>query len=393
MSSFYDELTNYQSDLNLAKSRSVGFNNLEKTVREAAAGNKYIPKNTRQAASLMLNSATSADYINVLNDAEVKRNAFFDYDDQGNVMTQSFDAYDINKAAKDLIAGNSVIIGRGPETYDPLTKTKIQPYIKGLPMDEAAAGEIRKMVGPDGTMVEPTLTASQIPGILLKNTALAAQYIDQYDLEDKSPEEIEQHFLETIVKPNVKLKESAQVTKKSGDVNITNQQGTAAEYAFQGSSDTGLLFGVNNKSFTVDSPYSVPLAFGELEFRFTPKVTLINKNTSLPYGSATTSKISVNYANVLPYEMKGNSKIVISNERVKALRAQGKKVKYAAFIEGKTGFIGAEGEMTNPDFYTELNGAVKANIANVLATKGKAASVAWARGVAAIEKKVAAANK
>jgi hypothetical protein len=393
MSSFYDELTNYQSDLNLAKSRSVGFNNLEKTVREAAAGNKYIPKNTRQAASLMLNSATSADYINVLNDAEVKRNAFFDYDDQGNVMTQSFDAYDINKATKDLIAGNSVIIGRGPETYDPLTKTKIQPYIKGLPMDEAAASEIRKMVGPDGTMVEPTLTASQIPGILLKNPALAAQYIDQYDLEDKSPEEIEQHFLETIVKPNVKLKESVQVTKKSGDVNITNQQGTAAEYAFQGSSDTGLLFGVNNKTFTVDSPYSVPLAFGELEFRFTPKVTLINKNTSLPYASATTSKISVNYANVLPYEMKGNSKIVISNERVKQLKAQGKKVKYAAFIEGKTGFIGAEGEMTNPDFYTELNGAVKANIANVLATKGKAASAAWARGVADIEKKVAAANK
>jgi hypothetical protein len=393
MSSFYDELTNYQSDLNLAKSRSVGFNSLEKTVREAAAGNKYIPKNTRQAASLMLNSATSADYINVLNDAEVKRNAFFDYDDQGNVMTQSFDAYDINKATKDLINGNSVIIGRGPETYDPLTKTKIQPYIKGLPMDDTAADEIRKMVGPDGTMVEPTLTASQIPGILLKNTALAAQYIDQYDLEDKSPEEIEQHFLKTIVKPNVKLKESVQVTKKSGDTNIINQQGTAADYAFEGSSDTGLLFGVNNKSFTVDSPYSVPLAFGELQFRFTPKVTLINKNTSLPYGSAVSSKISVNYANVLPYEMKGNSKIVISNERVKALRAQGKKVKYAAFIEGKTEFIGAEGEMTNPDFYTELNGAVKANIANVLATKGKAASAAWARGIADIDKKVAAANR
>jgi hypothetical protein len=36
---------------------------------------------------------------------------------------------------------------------------------------------------------------------------------------------------------------------------------------------------------------------------------------------------------------------------------------------------------------------VKANIANVLATKGKAASAAWARGVADIEKKVAAANR
>lgn len=132
MSGFYTELTNFQSDLNLAKSRSAGYNGLEKTVRDAAAGNKYVPKNTRQAASLMLNSATSADFIDAMNNAEVKRNAFFDYDEQGNVMTQSFDAYDVNKATKDLIAGNSVIIGRGPETYDPLTKTKIQPYVKGL---------------------------------------------------------------------------------------------------------------------------------------------------------------------------------------------------------------------------------------------------------------------
>lgn len=397
MSSFYDELTNYQSDLNLAKSRSVGFNNLEKTVREAAAGNKYIPKNTRQAASLMLNSATSADYINVLNDAEVKRNAFFDYDDQGNVMTQSFDAYDINKATKDLIAGNSVIIGKGPETYDPLTKTKIQPYIKGLPMDEAAAGEIRKMVGPDGTMVEPTLTASQIPGILLKNPALAAQYIDQYDLEDKSPEEIEQHFLETIVKPNVKLKESVQVTKKSGDVNITNQQGTAAEYAFDGSPLPELSFGVtiggNNQTFTVDAPYSVPLTIGDLKFRFTPTTTLIQKNTSEPYKSSTTTTLDANYVNVLPYEMKGNSKIVISNARVKQLKSQGKKVKYAAFVEGKTGFFGVESEATNPDFYTEFTPAIKANFANQVATKGKQASAAWARGVDRLDKEVAKANK
>jgi hypothetical protein len=394
MSSFYEELTNYQADLNLAKSRSAGYNGLEKTVREAASGNKYIPKNTRQAAGLMLNSATSADFIQAMDDAGVTRNAFFDYDEQGNVMTQSFDAYDINKAAKDLINGNSVIIELGKPTRDEFTGNVFIPRVMGLPMDEAAANEVRKIINPDTkSMVQPSLTAKEIPSILLKNATLAAQYIDQYDLEEATPEEIEQHFFETVVKPNVKLKETMQVLKKPGDINITNQQGTAAEYAFNGSPDTGLIFGVNNKTFTVDSPYSVPLAFGELEFRFTPKVTLINKNTSLPYGSATTSKISVNYANVLPYEMKGNSKIVISNERVKQLKAQGKKVKYAAFIEGKTGFIGAEGEMTNPDFYTELNGAVKANIANVISTKGKAASAAWARGVADIEKKVAAANK
>lgn len=395
MSGFYTELTNFQSDLNLAKSRSAGYNGLEKTVRDAAAGNKYVPKNTRQAASLMLNSATSADFIDAMNNAEVKRNAFFDYDEQGNVMTQSFDAYDINKAVKDLITGNSVIIGQGQPVRDKYTGTTTTPKIMGLPYDDEQAKELRSkmFLNADGTVSNPTLTAKQIPSILLKNTALAAQYIDQYNLEEATPEEIEQHFLDTVVKPNVKLKESAQVTRKPGTTNINVSTGTAADYAFQGSPDTGLSFGVQNKTFNVDSPYSVPLALDDLEFRFTPKVTLINKNTSLPYGSAVSSKISVNYVNVLPYEMMGNSKIVISNERVKQLKAQGKKVKYAAFVEGKTKFIGAEGEMTNPDFYTELNGAVRANFANVIATKGKQASAAWARGIADIDREVAAANK
>lgn len=394
MSSFYDELTNYQSDLNLAKSRSVGFNNLEKTVREAAAGNKYIPKNTRQAASLMLNSATSADYINVLNDAEVKRNAFFDYDDQGNVMTQSFDAYDINKAAKDLINGNSVIIELGKPTRDEFTGNVFIPKVMGLPMDEAAANEVRKIINPDTkSMVQPSLTAKEIPSILLKNATLAAQYIDQYDLEEATPEEIEQHFFETVVKPNVKLKETMQVLKKPGDVNITNLQGSAAEYAFDGSPLPELSFGVDGKQFTVDAAYSVPLAIGDMKFRFTPTTTLINKNTSRPYTSSVTTTIDANVANVLPYEMSGKSKIVISNARVKQLKAQGKKVKYAAFVEGKTGFIGAEGEITNPDFYTEFTPAIKSNFAAQAATKGKQAAAAWARGINRLDKEVAKANK
>jgi hypothetical protein len=394
MSSFYDELTNYQSDLNLAKSRSVGFNSLEKTVREAAAGNKYVPKNTRQAASLMLNSATSADYINVLNDAEVKRNAFFDYDDQGNVMTQSFDAYDINKATKDLINGNSVIIELGKPTKDEFTGNVFIPRVMGLPMDDAAANEVKKIINPDTkSMVQPSLTAKQIPGILLKNPALAAQYIDQYDLEDKSPEEIEQHFFETVVKPNVKLKESIQVLRKPGTTNINVSTGTAAEYAFDGSPLPELSFGAQNKTFTVDAPYSVPLTIGDLKFRFTPTTTLIQKNTSEPYKSSTTTTLDANYVNVLPYEMKGNSKIVISNDRVKQLKSQGKKVKYAAFVEGKTGFFGVESEVTNPDFYTEFTPAIKANFANQVATKGKQASAAWARGVDRLDKELAKANR
>jgi len=235
MSGFYEELASFQADLNNAKNRSKGYWGLETTVKEAAAGNKYVPKNVRQAARLMLNSASSADYINALAENGVQRNAFFDYDQQGHVMTQSFDTYDITKATKDLISGNSIIIGRGEEVYDPVTKTKIQPYIKGLPLDDAAAGEVRKMVGPDGVAVQPTLTAKQIPTILLQNPALAAQYIDTYDLEDMSPEEVENHFFENIVKPNVKLKESVQTTKQPGSTSVyVNTGATAGDYTFEG---------------------------------------------------------------------------------------------------------------------------------------------------------------
>jgi hypothetical protein len=395
MSSFYNELTNFQSDLNMAKSRSAGYNGLEKTVREAASGNKYVPKNVRQAASLMLNSATSADYIGALADNGVKQNAFFDYDEQGNIQTQSFDAYDINKAAKDLISGNSVIIGRGPETIDPYTKTKFQPYIKGLPLDDAAAGEIKKMVGLDGYAVQPTLTAKKIPSILLENPALAAQYIDQYNLEDKTPEEVEQHFFETVVKPNVELKQSTQVSKPPGGFTINNNQGTAAEYAFVGSPLPGLNFGASvggkSMSFAVDSKYSVPL--GGVSFRFTPNQSLINKNTSIPYKSPVSTNINANFVNILPYEIKDGVKVVTSNERVNQLKGQGKKVEYAAFLEGKTDFIGVEGEITNPDFYTEFTPAVRSVYALTIAQKGKQASASFAKGMMNLDKELAAANK
>lgn len=400
MSSFYQELTNYQADLNMAKSRSAGYNGLEKTVREAAAGNKYIPKNVRQAAGLMLNSATSADYINAMNENGVQRNAFFDYDNQGNVMTQSFDAYDINKSVKDLIAGNSVIIGRGPEVFDPLTKTKIQPYIKGLPLDDAAAGEVRKMVGPDGVAIEPTLTAKQIPSILLQNPALAAQYIDTYDLEDKTPDEVEQHFFETVVKPNVKLKESVQTTKEPKGLTIINQMGsTPGDYTFEGGPATNLNFSyklADNSTFpfTVDAPYSVSFSMdGGLTFRLSPSKNFINKATGQPYTSTTSQPIDVNMANVLPYEVKNGVKVVIGNDRVKQLKAAGKKVNYAAFIEGKGQLIGAEKEITNVDLYTELTPAIRSNMANQAAAKGKLVKAGLMKGFLRLDKEIAAANK
>lgn len=400
MNGFYRELASFQADLNNAKNRSKGYWDLEKTVKDAASGNKYVPKNVRQAANLMLNSASSADYINALAENGVTRNAFFDYDEQGHVMTQSFDTYDISKSVKDLIAGNSVIIGRGPEIFDPITKTKIQPYIKGLPLDDAAAGEVRKMVGPDGVAVEPTLTAKQIPSILLQNPALAAQYIDTYDLEDKTPDEVEQHFFETVVKPNVKLKESVQTTKEPKGLTIINQMGsTPGDYTFEGGPATNLNFSyklADNSTFpfTVDAPYSVSFSMdGGLTFRLSPSKNFINKATGQPYTSTTSQPIDVNMANVLPYEVKNGVKIVIGNDRVKQLKAAGKKVNYAAFIEGKGQLIGAEKEITNVDLYTELTPAIRSNMANQAAAKGKLVKAGLMKGFLRLDKEIAAANK
>jgi hypothetical protein len=390
-----NEVTNMFADLNNAQNRSGDYWGLEKTVREAAAGNKYVPKNVREAARIMVGSESSADFITALNDNQVKRNNFLDYDDNGRVVTGSFDAYDITKKTKDLIAGNSVTIGRGPETYDAYTKTKFFPRIVGLPMDDAAAADVRKMVDPDGTMVNPILTAKQIPSIILSDEQVAAQYIDQYNLEEKTPEEIEQHFFETMVKPNVKIKEIIQTAKPPGSTTIINNQGTAAEYAFEGSPLPGLNFAasVGGKSmpFAVDSKYSVPL--GGISFRFTPNQSLINKNTSIPYKSPVSTNIDANFVNILPYEIKNGVKIVTSNERVNQLKGQGKKVEYAAFLEGKTEFIGVEGEITNPDFYTEFTPAVRSVYALTIAQKGKQASSAFAKGMMNLDKELAAANK
>ena len=401
MSGFYDELTRFQADLNLAKSRSAGYNGLEKTVREAASGNKYVPKNVRQAAGLMLNSATSADYIGALNENEVRQNSFFDYDEQGNVMTQSFDAYDINKAVKDMIAGNSVVIGRATEPYtDPNTKTTFFPRVMGIPIDDAEAAEVSKMVDGNGNLVRPMLTARKIPKTLLNNTDLAAQYIDQYDLEDKTPEEIEQHFYENMVEPNVKRKETIQTAKPPGSTSVyVNTGATAGDYTFEGGPATNLNFSyelADNTTFpfTVDAPYSVSLSMdGGLAFRLSPSKEFINKATGKPYTSTTSQPVDVNITNVLPYEVKGGVKVVIGNDRVKKLKSEGKKVNYAAFIEGKGQLVGVEKELTNVDLYTELTPAIRSNIANQAAAKGKNVKAALMKGFLRIDKEVAAANK
>jgi hypothetical protein len=389
-------VTNMFSDLNNAQNRSNDYWGLEKTVREAAAGNKYVPKNVREAARIMVGSASSADFITALNDNQVKRNNFLDYDDNGRVVTGSFDYYDINKSVKDLIAGNSVVIGRSTEPYtDPNTKTTFFPRVMGIPIDDAEAAEVSKMVDANGNLVRPMLTARKIPKTLLADTDLAAQYIDQYDLVDKTPEEIEEHFYKNMVEPNVKRKETIQTAKPPGSTTIINQSGTAAEYAFEGSPLPDLNFGASvggkSMSFAVDSKYSVPL--GGISFRFTPNQSLINKNTSIPYKSPVSTNINANFVNILPYEIKDGVKVVTSNERVNQLKEQGKKVKYAAFLEGKTEFIGVEGEITNPDFYTEFTPAVRSVYALTIAQKGKQAGAAFAKGMMNLDKELAAANK
>lgn len=387
MSGFYQELTNYQADLNMAKNRSKGYWDLEKTVKDAAAGNKYVPKNVRQAAGLMLNSATSADYINAMNENGIKRNAFFDYDDQGNVMTQSFDAYDINKAVKDLIAGNSVVIGRGKEVFDPYTKTKKQPYIKGIPYDDNQAAGVRNMIDENGFMVQPTLTAKEIPGKLLSNTALAAQYIDMYDLEDMTPDQIEQHFMETVVDPNIKLKEGVQTTKKSGDINITNTQGTAANYAFIGEAKKKLNFMEEGKLAQIDSQYSVQLApGGEFIFQITPSGAMISKEDNVAYSLTQSSDLKANYIHVLPYREVNGVKYVISEAAAKKIYKG--KVKYAPFVEGKMMDFTVQPNVTNADYYTEFTADILGGFANDAATKGKQASAAFAEGIRQLNKKL-----
>jgi len=391
-----NEITNMFADLNNAQNRSGDYWGLEKTVREAATGNKYVTKNVRQAAGIMLKSETSADFIKALDDNGVARNEFFDYDEQGRVATQSFDAYDINKSVKDLIAGNSVVIGVSKDPYtDPNTKTTFFPRVMGIPIDDEEAKRVSNMVDANGNLVRPMLTAKQIPLKLLDNAALALQYIDQNNLDGKTAKEIEDHFYEYMVEPNVKRKETIQTAKPPGSTTIINQQGTAAEYAFEGSPLPDLNFaasvGGKSKSFAVDSKYSVPL--GGISFRFTPNQSLINKNTSIPYKSSVSTNINANFVNILPYEIKNGVKIVTSNERVNQLKGQGKKVEYAAFLEGKTEFIGVEGEITNPDFYTEFTPAVRSVYALTIAQKGKQASSAFAKGMMNLDKELAAANK
>ena len=396
-----NEVTNMFADLNNAQNRSSDYWSLEKTVKEAAVGNKYVPKNVKQAARLMLNSASSADYIAALNENEVRRNNFLDYDDNGRVVTGSVDYYDINKAVKDLIAGNSVVIGRSTEPYtDPNTKTTFFPRVMGIPIDDAEAAEVSKMVDANGNLVRPMLTAKAIPSKLLNNTSLAAQYIDQYDLEDKTPEEIEQHFYENMVEPNVKRKETIQTAKPPGSTSVyVNTGAPAGDYTFEGGPATNLNFSyelADNTTFpfTVDAPYSVSLSMdGGLAFRLSPSKEFINKATGKPYTSTTSQPVDVNITNVLPYEVKGGVKVVIGNDRVKKLKSEGKKVNYAAFIEGKGQLVGVEKELTNVDLYTELTPAIRSNIANQAAAKGKNVKAALMKGFLRIDKEVAAANK
>jgi hypothetical protein len=336
----------------------------------------------------MVGSASSADFITALNDNQVRRNDFLDYDDNGRVVTQSFDYYDIDKSVKDLIAGNSVVIGVAKEPYtDPNTKTTFFPRVMGIPIDDAEAAEVSKMVDANGNLVRPMLTAKKISKTLLNNTSLAAQYIDQYDLEDKTPEEIEQHFYENMVEPNVKRKETIQTAKPPGSTTIINNQGTAAVYAFIGAPKAKLNFMEDGKLTQIDSAYSVQLAVdGDLTFQFSPSGAMIAKEDNTAYSLVGSSDLKANYIHVLPYREVKGVKYVISEAAAKAIYAG--KVKYAPFVEGKVMDFTVQPNVSNPDYYTEFTTDVLGGFANNAATKGKQASAAFAEGIKQLNKKL-----
>jgi hypothetical protein len=147
-------------------------------------------------------------------------------------------------------------------------------------------------------------------------------------------------------------------------------------------------------NFQVDSPYSVSMALdGGLTFRINPSRNFINKATGKQYTSTSTQPIDINNVSVLPYEIKDGVKIVIGNDRVKQIKDAGQKVQYSAFVEGKGQLIGAEKEITNADFYTELTPALRSNISNQAAVKGPKVKSALVKGFVRLDQEVVAANK
>jgi hypothetical protein len=206
-------------------------------------------------------------------------------------------------------------------------------------------------------------------------------------LEDKTSKEIEDHFYENMVEPNVKRKETIQTAKPPSSLTINNQPGTAAQYAFIGAPKAQLNFMEAGKLTRINSAYSVQLAPGnEFIFQIAPGGAMIAKEDNTAYSLVGSSGLKANYLHVLPYREVNGVKYVISEAAAKAIYAG--KVKYAPFVEGKMMDFTVQPNVSNPDYYTEFTTDILGGFAGDAATKGKQASAAFAEGIKQLNKKL-----
>lgn len=370
MQGFYQAVANYESDLMQARNRSKSFFELQDVNREAAAGNKYLFKNQKEAANLMLKSASTADYIQALKANGIQKNMLFDYADDGSIEFMTVDKYNLNKAAKDLIDGNKIVIGK-TEYPDPAKPGGIVREIAyGIPETEEEAKYLATLKDAAGNPITPKITVPGVAKTLLENPAVAAQFIDEYNLEGKTPEEIEKEFIDKIVRPNSKLKEGVVKFSPASVTNINVNTEKQKSYTFSGAQTSVNVSATNDKGGTasnVDSPYSIPFgSVKDVSFRVLPSKGWVTASSGQSMGSTSSADIKLNYVSVLPYVEANGVKRVATKE---ASSKQYGKVQYAPFAFGKLMRIGAEQEITNADYYKELTGDLETGFVNSVTDK------------------------
>ena len=371
MQGFYQAVADYETDLLQARNRSKTFFELQEMKREAATGNKYLFKNQKEAADLILKSASTADYIQALKANGIQRNMLFDYADDGSIEFMTVDKYDLNKAAKNLIDGNKIVIGK-TEYPDPAKPGGIiREVAYGIPETEEEAKYLATLKDAAGrNPIIPKITVPGVAKTLLENPAVAAQFIDEYNLEGKTPEEIEKEFIDKIVRPNNKIKEGVVKFSPASNTTINVNTEKQKSYTFSGAqtsvnvSATNVKGGITN---SVDSPYAIPFgSVKDVSFRVLPSKSWVTASNGKSMGSTSSSEIKLNYVSVLPYVEEGGVKRVATKE---ASSAQYGKVQYAPFAFGKLMRIGAEQEVTNADYYRELSGDLETGFVNSVTDK------------------------
>lgn len=397
MQGFYQAVADYETDLLQARNRSKTFFELQEMKREAAAGNKYLFKNQKEAADLILKSASTADYIQALKANGIQRNMLFDYADDGSIEFMTVDKYDLNKAAKNLIDGNKIVIGK-TEYPDPAKPGGIVREVAyGIPETEEEAKYLATLKDAAGNPITPKVTVPGVAKTLLENPAVAAQFIDEYNLEGKTPEEIEKEFIDKIVRPNNKIKEGvikfSPETKNQTNVNVFTGSETEIP-TFEGGPEKGIGFSTERGEYVVDALSSIPLAFGpneEVKFRLNASNQWISRTTGKPMDATSSAKLAANNVYVFPYVLDSKGRKIITTEEASKSSYKG-KAKYAPFVIGKyIEITGGQEEMTNEDYYAEFTPALRTNFVNKV-TNPKAKS-ALSKRLLELEKFISDKNK